>query len=87
MKREKAMRLAPKADNDTVFEPEVAHSMAAALEGVCFALNVSGNVREREILATRIIDLVRCGERDGGRLRERVLREASRATDVMGITL
>jgi hypothetical protein len=83
MKREKAMRLAPKADNDTVFEPEVTHSMAAALEGVCFALNVNGNVQEREILATRIVDLVRCGEL----LRGRVLREASGATDVMGSTL
>jgi hypothetical protein len=48
-------------------------------------LNVNGNVREREILATRIIDLVRCGERDCARLRDRVLREADWATDVLGI--
>jgi hypothetical protein len=42
-----------------------------------------GNEQEREILATRIIDLARDGERDRDRLRRRVLEEADRATDVL----
>jgi len=73
--------------DDAVFDPEVTQSMAATLEGVCRGLNVNGNLREREILATRIIDLVRCGERDCARLRDRVLQEADWATDVLGSTL
>ena len=81
------MPIAPKVDNNVVFEPEVTQSMAAALEGVCLALMVNGNRREREILATRIIDLVRCGERDSARLRDRVLQEADWATDVLGSRL
>ena len=61
------MTMALKTVDDVVFEPEVTQSMASALDDVCRALNVNGNLREREILATRIIDLVRGGEcdRDG----------------------
>jgi hypothetical protein len=74
--KEEAMPIPLMLGDDLVFEPEVTQSMAAALEDVCRALNVKGNLREREILATRIIDLVRCGERDCARLRDRVLQEA-----------
>jgi hypothetical protein len=56
---------------------------AAALDDVCRALKVNGNERERQVLATRIIDLARQGERDRTLLRERVLSEASRANDVL----
>ena len=76
-----------KIDNDAVFEPEVTASMAGAVEDVCLALNVNDNVREWEILATRIIDLVRSGEWDCARLGDRVLRRADWATDVLGSTL
>jgi hypothetical protein len=58
--------------------------MAAALEDVCRALNVDGNEQERQVLATRIVDLARDGECDRIRLRERVLLEVSRASDVLG---
>jgi hypothetical protein len=57
--------------------------MAAALEDVCQALKVERNKQEREVLAIRIIDLARDGERDRNRLRERVLKEASRAGDLL----
>jgi hypothetical protein len=62
-----------------VFDPETTAVMAGALADVCHALNVNDNEQEREILATRIVDLARDGERDRDRLRERVLREADRA--------
>jgi hypothetical protein len=68
---------------DGAFDPDTTVSMAAALDDVCRALKVGGNERERQILATRIIDLARGGERSPIRLRERVLMEASRANDVL----
>jgi hypothetical protein len=73
----------PNKSDDGAFDPEATASMAAALEDVCRALKVNGNERERHVLANRIIDLARDGERDRIRLRERVLREASRADDVL----
>jgi hypothetical protein len=68
------------AQPEEAFDPEATATMAAALEDVCRALNVNNNDRDREILATRIIDLARDGERDRSRLRARVLREADRAS-------
>ncbi len=55
--------------------------MSAALEEVCRALNVNGDVKAKETLAVRIIELARRGERDAGRLRDRVLREAAKARE------
>ena len=66
-----------------VFGPEIIASMAAAFEDVCRALNINGNVQEREILATRIVDLARDGEHDRRRLRERILWGIRPATDVL----
>jgi hypothetical protein len=37
---------------------------------------VNGNAREREVIATRVIELARRGERDPGQIRDRVLKEA-----------
>jgi len=54
--------------------------MALALDEICRELKLDLNGREREVLATRIVDLVREGLRDPIQLRERVLREA--ATDL-----
>ncbi len=66
-----------------VFNPEATASMAAALEDVCRALKVNVNRREREILASRIVDLAHDGEHDRDRLRERIIWEAARATDAL----
>jgi hypothetical protein len=74
------MTMALKTVDDVVFEPEVTQSMASALDDVWRALNVNGNLREREILATRIIDLVRGGECDRPASRW-VRQEAYWATD------
>ena len=59
-----------------VFDPETINAMSGAFDEVCQILKVNGNVREREVVATRIIELARRGERDPAQLRDRVLRDA-----------
>jgi hypothetical protein len=64
-----------------VFEPEVTQMMASAYDAVCGALKLNESAaRERETVATRIVELVRRGERDLARLSERVLGEANGAS-------
>ena len=61
-----------------VFEPEETHAMSVAFEDACRALKLDDDARQaREAIAVRIIELVRRGERDPERLRERVLRTAN----------
>jgi hypothetical protein len=74
------MTFSPAAIQSGVFDPDTTHSMALALDEICRELKLDLNGREREVLATRIVDLVREGLRDPIQLRERVLREA--ATDL-----
>ena len=63
--------------DDAAFDPEATHAMSAAFEETCAALGVPDtSAREREVIATRIIDLARRGERNADLLRDRVLREA-----------
>jgi hypothetical protein len=59
-------------------EPNDTEALASAVAGVCEALKVPEEAQhEREVIATRIIDLAESGERDPQRLRDRVLREAA----------
>jgi hypothetical protein len=67
---------------DAAFDPSAVRAMSIALEEVCRALQVNGDQRAREAMAVRIIELARRGERDPGRLRDRVLREAGGAATV-----
>lgn len=60
----------------SVFDPEITNAMSVAFDDVCRTLKVNGNAREREVIATRIIELARRGERNPAHLRDRVLREA-----------
>lgn len=63
-----------------MFEPEVTSAMSAAFDQACLALQLSaGATREREVVAVRIIELARRGERDAGRLCAGVLRDAGEA--------
>jgi hypothetical protein len=80
---EARMRASSNQPEDAAFEPEVTRSMAAALDDVCRALDVHGNERERQVLATRIVDLARSGEHDRIRLRNRILNEAGRAAELL----
>ena len=51
--------------------------MSLAFEHVCLALGINGDARAREVIATRIIELARRGERNWVNLRDRVLNEAN----------
>ena len=58
------------------FGPEALQAMSTALEEVCRVLKLDHDQGAREVMAVRIIELARSGERDPERLRDRVLREA-----------
>jgi hypothetical protein len=61
----------------TFFEPSDISAMSLALDDVCKALGLDGNAKAKEVVAERIIELVRRGERSPSRLRDRLLREAN----------
>jgi hypothetical protein len=69
--------------HDDVFDPDALRMMSTALEEVCRKLQVNGDQRAREVIAARIIDLARRGERDPECLIDRVLREAGAAHSVL----
>ena len=58
------------------FDPEAAEAMAKTVEEVCRTLGVNSDRAVREIIAIRIVELARKGERDPHRLRNRLLRGA-----------
>jgi hypothetical protein len=60
---------------DEAFDPDHIRAMSTALGQVSRALGVKDQ-RSLEVLATRIIELARRGERSAERLKERVLQEA-----------
>jgi hypothetical protein len=64
---------------DSVFEPDEIKAMSAAFDEVCEALKLRHGGSAKRIIAARIIDLLRGGERSPSRLRKRVLEEASLA--------
>jgi hypothetical protein len=49
--------------------------MSEALEQACTALHINGHVQDREVVATRIIDLARNGVIDAKALSARVIAE------------
>jgi hypothetical protein len=58
------------------FEPEAITAMSNALEDACQALHINGQAHDREVIATRIIDLARNGVIDAKALSKRVISEA-----------
>jgi hypothetical protein len=63
-----------------MFGPEDIQAMSTALEDVCKTLNLADEAKsERELLARKIIALVRQGERNAALLRDRMLRETASA--------
>jgi hypothetical protein len=64
---------------DGVFDDKDITSMSAALDDVCKILNLRDDSSAREVIAIRIIDLARAGERSPTRLRDRILHEADLA--------
>ena len=67
--------------DEPVFGPDDITAMSMALEDVCNALNLQPDSdRAREIIATRIIELARRGERSPTKLRDHVLSDANGGT-------
>ena len=62
-------------EDPSAFGPEAIEAMSKALEQACQALQIDGQIKEREIIATRIIDLARNGVVDARVLSERVIKE------------
>jgi hypothetical protein len=62
--------------HNDAFDPEAIAAMSEALEQACTQLHVKGHAYDREIIATRIIDLARNGAIDAKALGERVIGEA-----------
>jgi hypothetical protein len=58
--------------------------MSTALDDVCKSLNLPDGSLEREVIATRIIDLARGGIRSPTVLRDRVLQEVEHAKRIEG---
>jgi hypothetical protein len=76
--------LTGRESNDTVFDPEAVKALAAAYDDACAALHVINRADPRAtIVAKKIIDYARCGERDPIRLREAVLIELRNGTDTV----
>ena len=66
-----------------VFEPNDVEAMSLAYEDICHALHINGDLRSRETIAVRVIELARRGERRPTVLRDRVLAEANAGTRLL----
>ena len=64
---------------DGVFDQEAITAMSMALDDVCEMLSLRDDSSAKEVIAIRIIDLARAGERNPTRLRDRILHEADLA--------
>lgn len=62
-------------EDNAAFEPDAIEAMSEALERACAALHVNGQLRDRAVIAARIIDLARNGVIDAKALSERVVAE------------
>ena len=61
---------------EAAFDPDDIRAMSMALDDVCDVLKLHDDPNAREVMAERIIDLARRGERSPTRLRDRLLSEA-----------
>ena len=75
------MPIGSSLEDCTTFEPHAISTMSRALEEACTALHIADSQsHEREVIATRIIDLARTGVIDARALCDRALSEAKTAT-------
>ena len=65
---------------EAVFGPDEIKDMSMAMDAVCKALKLDGNHKAKEIVAIRIIELARRGERSPTRLRDQLLQDANGGT-------
>ena len=72
----------PFAKNDCAFDPKDVSAMAMAFEDICKTLEVPPDAANlREVIAVRIVELAKSGERRQTVLRERVLKETGATLD------
>jgi hypothetical protein len=62
-------------DDHSAFEPREIDIMSLAFEEACKGLHINGEIKEREAVAARIIDLARTGVLDAKALSRRVVAE------------
>ena len=62
------------------FEPKDIDAMSMAIDDVCKELQINGDRAAREVIAIRVIELARSGERSPTLLRDRILAEARNGT-------
>ena len=62
-------------EDHAAFDPEAIDAMSKALEDACKALHIDGEIKDREVVAARIIDLARNGIIDPKALSARVVAE------------
>jgi hypothetical protein len=78
----------PVPEGESVFGPSEINAMSIALDDVCKALRLDGNAKAKNVVAIRIIELARRGERSPTRLRDRLLKEADGGVaDAAGIAI
>jgi hypothetical protein len=61
--------------DSAAFGPDAIATMSEALDQACRALNIEGEIKNRQIIAERIIELARTGVLDAKLLSERVVAE------------
>ena len=61
------------------FNPQDIRAMSMALDDVCKTLSIDRH-RDRKVIAIRIVELARRGERSPKKLRDRLLAEANGGT-------
>lgn len=65
-------------NGEAAFDAEATHAMGRAFEDACSALHIPFlDIRGRQAIASRIIDLARAGVTDAGTLRDRVVKESN----------
>jgi hypothetical protein len=62
---------------DAAFEPEAVKAMTDAYDSVILQINGHGTLAVREMVAKRILELARAGERNPKRLRNKALRHVA----------
>jgi hypothetical protein len=67
-------------NDEAAFDADVTNAMGRAFEEVCSTLQLPiRNIRDRQVIAARIIDLARGGVTEADALRDRVLEEARKS--------
>ena len=72
-----AMAIGSSLPDNAVFYPDDIQAMSMALDDVSKVLKLDGNAKAKEIVAMRIIELARRGERSPKKLRDLLLQEAN----------